>query len=71
MTEITAPLTGTVFRVLVEEGDEVAAGDTVVVLESMKMEINVDAMFDGTVAEIVRAEGDVVQADDVLLYLND
>jgi acetyl-CoA carboxylase biotin carboxyl carrier protein len=71
MTEITAPLTGTVLRVLVEEGDEVAAGDTVVVLESMKMEINVDAMFDGTVAEIVRAEGEVVQADDALLYVND
>ena len=69
--EITAPLTGTVLRVLVQEGDAVYAGDIVVVLESMKMEIDVEAMFDGTVNGIHCAEGDPVQSGDVLIVLSD
>ncbi len=69
--EITAPLTGTVLRVLVQEGDAVSAGDIVVVLESMKMEIDVEAMFDGTVNGIHCAEGDPVQSGDVLIILAD
>ncbi|MFN8475316.1 MAG: acetyl-CoA carboxylase biotin carboxyl carrier protein subunit [Anaerolineae bacterium] len=69
--EIRSPLAGTVFRIFVSPGDAVSAGDTLVILESMKMEVNVDAIFDGTVAEIVRQEGDVVQADDILVLLDD
>lgn len=68
--EITAPLTGTVLRILVQEGDEVEEGDTVVILESMKMEIEVEAMFDGTVNGIHCQEGDPVQQDDVLIVLD-
>jgi acetyl-CoA carboxylase biotin carboxyl carrier protein len=67
--EILAPLTGVVFRVLVSEGDKVAAGDTVVVLESMKMEINVDAVLDGTVKQIVKQEGEQVDAEQPLVIL--
>jgi acetyl-CoA carboxylase biotin carboxyl carrier protein len=66
---ITAPLTGTVYQILVAEGDKVAGGDTVIILESMKMEIEVNSDFDGTVKEIRCAEGDVVQPDDVLIVL--
>jgi acetyl-CoA carboxylase biotin carboxyl carrier protein len=67
--EIRAPLTGVVFRVLVSEGDKVAAGETVVVLESMKMEINVDAVLDGTVKQVVKQEGDQVEADQPLVIV--
>jgi biotin carboxyl carrier protein len=67
--EIRAPLTGVVFRVLVSEGDKVAAGETVVVLESMKMEIKVDAGIDGTVKQILKREGDQVEAEQPLVIL--
>ncbi len=69
--EIKAPLTGTVLRVLVQTGDEVADGDPLVVMESMKMEIYVNALFDGTVEQILRAEGDVVQAEEPLIVVSD
>jgi biotin carboxyl carrier protein len=55
--------------VLVSEGDKVAAGDTVVVLESMKMEINVDAVLDGTVKQVVKQEGEQVEAEQPLVIL--
>lgn len=67
--EIRAPLAGTVFRVLVNDGDTVSGGDTVIVLESMKMEIEVKADAAGTVQEVRYAEGDVVQGDEILVVL--
>jgi biotin carboxyl carrier protein len=67
--EVRAPLTGTVLRVLVQEGEEVAGGDTVAVLESMKMEIEVNSSFEGVVKQIVRIEGEVVQAEEALILL--
>ena len=67
--EIVAPLTGNVWRILVNEGDTVEAGDTLVILESMKMEINVDTVFDGTVIKVLKQEGDLVQGDEPLLIL--
>ena len=67
--EIVAPLTGNVWRILVEEGDVVEAGDTLVILESMKMEINVDTVFDGTVVQVLKQEGDLVQGDEPLIVL--
>lgn len=67
--EIRAPLTGVVFRVLVTEGATVVAGETVVVLESMKMEINVDAVIDGTVKQILKHEGDQVGAEQALVII--
>jgi biotin carboxyl carrier protein len=69
--EIRSPLAGTVWRILVQPGDTVSGGDTLLILESMKMEINVDAIFDGTVKEIRKAEGDTVQADEVLVVVED
>ena len=67
--EIVAPLTGNVWRILVKEGDVVSAGDTLVILESMKMEINVDTVFDGTVTRILKNEGEMVQGDEPLIVL--
>ncbi|HXV43775.1 MAG TPA: acetyl-CoA carboxylase biotin carboxyl carrier protein subunit [Anaerolineae bacterium] len=67
--EIVAPLTGNVWRILVSEGDLVSAGDTLVILESMKMEINVDTVFDGQVIKILKQEGEMVQGDEPLIIL--
>jgi acetyl-CoA carboxylase biotin carboxyl carrier protein len=69
MKEITASMAGTVWQVLVSEGDEVTAGQTVVILESMKMEIPVDAIEAGTVDAIKFASGDFVNEGDVLVTL--
>jgi acetyl-CoA carboxylase biotin carboxyl carrier protein len=69
--EIRSPLAGTVWKILVQPGDAVAGGDTLIILESMKMEINVDTLFDGTVTEIRKAEGDTVQADEILAIVED
>lgn len=69
--EITAPLTGNIWKILVSEGESVEAGDTLIIMESMKMEVNVDTLFDGTVAQILCKEEDMVQADQVLIMLDD
>jgi acetyl-CoA carboxylase biotin carboxyl carrier protein len=68
-TEVAAHITGTVWKVEVGIGDEVADGDTVVILESMKMEMPVEAEDDGRVAEIRCEEGQAVQEGDVLVVL--
>jgi acetyl-CoA carboxylase biotin carboxyl carrier protein len=69
MADIEAHITGTVWKIEVEVGDEVADGDTVVVLESMKMEMPVEAEDEGRVAEIRCQEGQSVQEGDVLVVL--
>jgi biotin carboxyl carrier protein len=68
--EVRAPLTGTVLRVLVSPGGRVRAGEPVVVLESMKMEIAVESTADGVVVEVRRQPGELVQAGDVLVVLD-
>jgi acetyl-CoA carboxylase biotin carboxyl carrier protein len=69
MANIEAHITGTVWKVEVSVGDQVADGDTVVILESMKMEMPVEAEDDGVVAEIRCQEGQSVQEGDVLVVL--
>jgi biotin carboxyl carrier protein len=59
-----------VLKVLVTPGDTVDAGEAVVILESMKMEIPVLAEFGGTVTLLGVAEGDVVQEGDVIVDLD-
>lgn len=66
---VRAELVGSVHSVVVQVGDLVAVGDTVVVLESMKMEIPVVVEVAGTVAEISVAPGDVVREGDVIAIL--
>jgi biotin carboxyl carrier protein len=55
-----------VWKVLVSEGDHVEEGDTLVILESMKMEIPILAEENGTVTKLHVAEGDVVQEDELI-----
>jgi acetyl-CoA carboxylase biotin carboxyl carrier protein len=68
-TEVCAEMVANVVQIVVAPDDEVAAGDTLLVLESMKMEIPVLAEGGGTVAEVRVTEGDVVQEGDVLVIL--
>lgn len=65
--KICATMTGTIWKILVQEGDAFAAGDAVVILESMKMEIPIEAERAGTVETILMKEGDVVEEDAVIL----
>ena len=67
--EVVAEMVANVMTVSVAEGDGVEAGDTVVVLESMKMEIPVIAEIAGTVRAVKVAPADVVQEGDVLVEL--
>jgi acetyl-CoA carboxylase biotin carboxyl carrier protein len=69
MADIEAHITGTVWKIEVKEGDEVDEGDTVVILESMKMEMPVEAEGPGKVAEIRCEEGQSVSEGDVLVVL--
>ena len=69
MADVEAHITGTVWKIEVQVGDEVADGDAVVILESMKMEMPVEVEDDGTVKEIRCKEGQSVQEGDVLVVL--
>ncbi len=66
MAEIRAEMVANVWKVLVSEGDQVDDGDTLVILESMKMEIPVLAESPGVVTKLHVAEGDVVQEDELI-----
>lgn len=68
--EVKAHITGVVFQVVVKPGGKVGGGDPIVVLESMKMEIPVEAPRAGTVAEVRVREGDTVQEGDVVAVLD-
>jgi acetyl-CoA carboxylase biotin carboxyl carrier protein len=68
--DIPAHITGTVWKIEVAVGDQVDEGDTVVILESMKMEMPVEAEDPGTVTEIRCEEGQSVQEGDVLVVLD-
>jgi len=69
-TTIAAEMVANVMSVGVQPGDKVAVGDTVMLLESMKMEIPVLAEAPGTVVAVKVASGDVVQEGDVLVELS-
>ena len=69
MTIVKASMAGTVWKILVKEGEEVAAGQDIVILESMKMEIPIAAEEAGTVKRVVAAEGDFVNVDDDLVEI--
>ena len=68
---LTAPMAGTVITVLIEAGAEVKSGDTLLVLEAMKMETEVTAPKDGKVKSVDVAVGDAVQGGQVLIEWDD
>lgn len=68
-TEVRAHITGTVWKILVKPGDEVTAEQTLVILESMKMEMPIEAPEAGRVASVSVAEGAAVDEGDLILSL--
>ncbi|MGH2722771.1 MAG: biotin/lipoyl-binding carrier protein [Actinomycetota bacterium] len=69
MAEVVAEMVANVWRVVVAAGQQVTAGDPLVILESMKMEIPVETPVGGTVAEVRVEEGGVVQEGDVIAVI--
>ncbi|MDN6836796.1 MAG: biotin/lipoyl-binding protein [Lactococcus lactis] len=67
--EVTAPMPGNVLKVSVKTGQTVKKGETVVILEAMKMENEIVAPSDGTISAINVKEGQSVESDDVLFEL--
>ncbi len=69
MADVAAHITGTVWKIEVKVGQSVAAGEVLVILESMKMEMPVEATDAGTVTEIRVKETQAVNEGDVLVVL--
>ncbi|CAM2868506.1 biotin/lipoyl-binding carrier protein [Skermania piniformis] len=67
--DVRAEMVSTVFEIVATVGDQVTVGDTLVILESMKMEIPVLAETAGTVASIDVAAGDVIQQGDLIAVI--
>ena len=68
--DVRAHITGVVFQIVVAVGSKVGAGDAIVILESMKMEIPVLAEGSGTLTHLHVAEGDVVQEGDLIAIID-
>jgi len=68
-TEIIAPLSGNIFKVVVEEGQPINEGDVIIILEAMKMETEVRSTVSGQVARIIVKEGDAVSNGDTLMLV--
>lgn len=66
MADITAHITGTIFKIEKHVGDNVAAGEDVIILESMKMEIPLESPVAGVVQHILVAEGQAVAEGELL-----
>jgi acetyl-CoA carboxylase biotin carboxyl carrier protein len=69
VAEVRAEMVANVWKVVAAEGEPVADGDTLVILESMKMEIPVLAEDAGTITRLAVAEGDVVQEGDLIAVI--
>jgi acetyl-CoA carboxylase biotin carboxyl carrier protein len=69
VAEVLSEMVANVWKVVVRPGDAVSAGDPLVILESMKMEIPVAAPAAGTVTEVRVAEGGIVQEGDVIAVI--
>ncbi len=70
MHKVRSEITGSVWKVEVAVGQTVAEGDTLVIVESMKMEIPIIAPASGVVTEILIAEGEPVADDQVVIHLD-
>lgn len=70
MSEIRADMVANVMEIYVAEGDQISVGDTVVLLESMKMEIPVISEVAGKIVRLAVTQGDVVQEGDLIVEIN-
>lgn len=68
---IESPMPGTIWKVLVKEGDTVKRGDSVLILEAMKMENNIASEYNGTVKRIFVKEGSFVKAESVIMEIEE
>ncbi len=68
-TKMTAPLPGTITEVKVKEGDTVKSGDTIIILEAMKMQNNIEAEIGGTITSVLVGKGDTVLEGDALVII--
>jgi biotin carboxyl carrier protein len=68
--DVRAEIVASVLEVVVKKGDQIGEGDTLVLLESMKMEIPVLAEVAGTVTEVSVSVGDVIQAGDLIAVIS-
>jgi len=66
---IVAPMQGTILQVMVEPGQRVVTGDTLFILEAMKMENHISASHEGTVAEVMISKGDVVETGQPMMAI--
>ena len=69
-TKVRTEVAGTVWKLVAAKGASVAAGDTILIMESMKMEIPIEAPRAGKLLELLVAEGDVLREDDVVAVIN-
>ena len=69
--DIKAHITGTIWKIEVAVGDEVEEDDVVIILESMKMEMPIEAPADGNITEILAKEGDAVKEGQVLAKMEE
>ena len=67
---VASPLAGTILRILATPGQEVESGQVLVVLEAMKMEVEVRAPASGTVSELAVKEGDAVEVGRALVHIS-
>jgi acetyl-CoA carboxylase biotin carboxyl carrier protein len=70
-TDVKAIVDGNVWKVLVEEGASVSAGDVIVIMESMKLEIPVEAPAAGKVIELKVKEGDAITEGTLIAVIDD
>lgn len=69
MNEVKASMAGSMWKMLVKEGDQVTSGQELAIMESMKMEIPIESETDGTVKEIKVAEEDFLNEGDVIFII--
>ncbi len=67
--KVRTEVAGTVWKIIAGKGATVAQGDVILIMESMKMEIPIEAPRPGTVTELLVAEGDVLKEDDVVAVI--
>ncbi|HBS06236.1 MAG TPA: urea carboxylase [Leptospiraceae bacterium] len=67
---VYSPMRGNLWKVLVEEGQHVNAGDAVLILEAMKMEVSIEATATGTVTRIIKGSGEPVRPGEILIHIS-